>query len=108
MKGIINQVKQYGGKTDPKFVDELRPLAREWFPEIEDEFISRNALEFNRVKEVRDKCAVCLSLEMCPELLGTNGFQTIPTLSPRGDYISLQETACRYRRVKDGIFHNYH
>lgn len=71
------------------------------FPRISPELIRRNYNELAYAMEVEQCCHVCMSLDMCEELLNTHGFQPVLKLQSDG-WMDVEYTPCRYStfRVK--------
>jgi hypothetical protein len=71
------------------------------FPQISPDLIQRNYSELASVMGSEKCCRVCMSLDMCEELLNTNGFHPVLNLQSDG-WMKVEYKPCRYStfRVK--------
>ena len=81
---------------------ETADFAYNRFPKISPELIQRNYSELASVMDSEKCCHVCMSLDMCEELLNTHGFHPVLNLQSDG-WMKVEYRPCRYStfRVKE-------
>jgi hypothetical protein len=85
----------YLSSQEKNLDDEVVRFAFTKFPNISLDIVHQNYCEFVTALEAEKKCACCMTIEMCSELLNTAGYKLAFTLQPNG-WLKEEKRICEF------------